>query len=361
MAQQIVELLRYTVDKGASDLHLKAGNVPHVRVHGQLEPSTFPALDAEDTERMAFEIMPRAKAAAFHETSEADFGFEVPDLARFRVNVFRARERVGLSLRLIRNEIPTFDDLNLPSKVKDLADQVRGLVLVTGPAGVGKTTTIASMIGHINRSRRGHIVTMEDPIELLHEDDKCMVDQREIGVDTVSYAEALRHVLRQDPDVIFVGEIRDGDSMTAALQAAETGHLVISTLHTINATETVNRVIDLFPSQHQLEARVSFAGSLVGVLSQRLVPRADGTGRIPACEILVNTGRVYDRILEPESTFQIADVIGDGKFYGMQTFDQHLVALVKEGMVTEEDAKRAASNPHDFLLLLRGELGRGPA
>jgi twitching motility protein PilT len=356
---EISELLRYTVDQGASDLHLKAGNVPHIRVDGELRPAPFEAFTADDTERIAMDIMPRAKAAAFHETSEADFGFEVPNLGRFRVNVFRQREKVGLALRLVRHDVPTFEELALPPKVREFAEQLRGLILVTGPAGVGKTTTIAAMIGHINRTRRAHIVTIEDPIEIVHSDETSIVDQREVGVDTLSYAEGLRHVLRQDPDVIFIGEIRDGASMEAAIQAAETGHLVISTLHTIDATETVNRIIDLFPPQHQLEARVSLAGSLQGIVSQRLVPRADGRGRVPACEILVKTGRVYDRIIDPESTFQIQDVIGDGVYYGMQTFDQHLVKLVKDGIVTEDDAKRAATNPHDFMLELSGGLRRG--
>ncbi|MEX2421200.1 MAG: PilT/PilU family type 4a pilus ATPase, partial [Actinomycetota bacterium] len=346
---RIVELLRYTVDRGASDLHLKAGNHPHVRINGELEPADmFGVLSDHDTEEIAHEILPPRKAGIFKERSEADFSFEVPDIARFRVNVFRQRGKVGLALRLIRSDIPTFEDLNLPPIVQTMAESPRGLVLVTGPAGVGKTTTIAAMIGHINRSRRAHIVTMEDPIEIVHEDVMSIVDQREVGEDTLSYADGLRHVLRQDPDVIFLGEIRDSDSMMAAMQAAETGHVVISTLHTIDATETVNRVIDLFPPQHQREARVSFAGSLRGIISQRLVQRADANGRVPAVEVLVNTGRVYERITDPDATFQLSDVIGDGQYYGMQTFDQSLVTLVKDSFITEEQARKVSTNPHDL-------------
>jgi len=243
--------------------------------------------------------------------------------------------------------------------MRQLGDSQRGLVLITGPTGTGKTTTIASMIGYINRTRRAHIVTIEDPIEVMHEDDLSIIEQREIGLDTESYAAALKHVIRQDPDVIFVGEIRDGDSALSAIQAAETGHLVISTLHTTDATETINRVLDLFPAQQQREVRTSFAGALRGIVSQRLAPRADGKGRVPAIEVLVANGRVYERIIDPEATMEIRDIVREGEYYGMQTFDQSLVRLVQDGLVTEEDAKRVATNPHDFVLALRGVLTRG--
>jgi twitching motility protein PilT len=243
--------------------------------------------------------------------------------------------------------------------VAELASAPRGLVLVTGPTGSGKTTTIASMIGHINRTRRAHIITIEDPIEVVHDDDRSIIQQREIGLDTDTYASALKHVIRQDPDVIFVGEIRDADSALSAIQAAETGHLVISTLHTIDCTETINRILDLFPPLQQREIRTSLAGALRGIVSQRLATRADGMGRVPAIEVLVATGRVYDRIVDPDATIQITDVIADGAFYGMQTFDQCLVRLVHDGMVSEEDARRASTNPHDFNLALHGVLTRG--
>jgi twitching motility protein PilT len=255
--------------------------------------------------------------------------------------------------------VPSFEELLLPPVMRQLADSQRGLVLVTGPTGTGKTTTIASMIGYINRTRRAHIVTVEDPIEVMHEDDLSIIEQREVGLDTESYAAALKHVIRQDPDVIFIGEIRDAESALSAIQAAETGHLVISTLHTIDATETINRVLDLFPATQQREVRTSFAGALRGIVSQRLAPRADGKGRVPAIEVLVATGRVYERIIDPDATIEIRDIIGEGEYYGMQTFDQSLVRLVQDGLVTEEDAKRVATNPHDFVLALRGVLTRG--
>jgi twitching motility protein PilT len=355
---EINELLRYTVERGASDLHCKVGNVPFIRVDGSLEPTRFETLTAADTEGFALSLMSEHKKNEFATTSEADLGYTLPGVGRFRVNVFRQRAVVGLAIRRVRSEVPTFEELRLPEVMTELADSPRGLVLITGPTGTGKTTTIASMIGHINRTRRAHIVTIEDPIEVVHEDALSIIQQREIGIDTDSYANALRHVVRQDPDVIFVGEIRDSDSALSAIQAAETGHLVISTLHTIDCMETLNRILDLFPPQQQKEVRSSFAGALRGIVSQRLVTRADGKGRVPACEVLINTGRVFDRIIDPDVTDEIIDVIADGSFYGMQTFDQGLVGLVKLGLVTEDDARRTATNPHDFDLQLRGVLER---
>ena len=355
----IAELLRHTVEVGASDLHLKAGNVPFVRVDGELSPTGFGAMSAADTEAAALALMPEHKRREFEATNEADFGHTLAGVGRFRINVFRQRSMVGLAIRRVRSEVPTVDELMLPPVMAELADSSRGLVLVTGPTGTGKTTTIASMIGHINRTRRAHIVTIEDPIEVVHDDDRAIIQQREVGLDTGSYAAALRHVVRQDPDVIFVGEIRDPESALSAIQAAETGHLVISTMHTIDSTETINRLLDLFPPQQQREVRTSFAGALRGIVSQRLVTRADGKGRVPAVEVLVSTGRVYDRIIDPEATIEIRDIIGEGGYYGMQTFDQALVGLVESGLVTEEDARFASTSPHDFVLALRGTLTRG--
>jgi twitching motility protein PilT len=355
---EIQELLRYAVERGASDLHLKVGNVPFIRVDGSLQPTQFPALVASDTEAFAQVLMSEHKKREFQEHSEADLGHTVAGVGRFRVNVFRQRGVVGLAIRRVRSEVPTFEELRLPQVMRALADSPRGLVLITGPTGTGKTTTIASMIGHINSTRRAHIVTVEDPIEVVHDDALSIIQQREIGIDTDSYANALRHVIRQDPDVIFIGEIRDPESALSAIQAAETGHLVISTLHTIDCVETINRVLDLFPPQQQKEVRTSFAGSLRGIVSQRLVSRADGKGRLPAVEILVNTGRVFDRIIDPNSTDSIAEVIADGEYYGMQTFDQSLVKLVREGLVSEDEARRASTNPHDFDLMLLGTTER---
>jgi len=355
---EITELLRHAVEVGASDLHLKAGNAPFVRVDGELSPTEFEAMTAADTEAASLALMPEHKLRAFEETSEADFGYTLGGVGRFRVNVFRQRSMVGLAIRRVRSEVPTVAELMLPPVIAELSDSSRGLVLVTGPTGTGKTTTIASMVGHINRTRRAHIVTIEDPIEVVHHDERSIIQQREVGLDTDSYAAALRHVVRQDPDVIFVGEIRDPESALSAIQAAETGHLVISTMHTIDSTETINRLLDLFPAQQQREVRTSFAGALRGIVSQRLVKRSDGKGRVPVVEVLVSTGRVYDRIIDPDATIELHDIIAEGGFYGMQTFDHALVGLVEGGLVTEEDARFISTSPHDFVLALRGTLTR---
>jgi twitching motility protein PilT len=357
----IDELLRLTVERGASDLHLKVANVPFLRVDGDLQPTTYPMLAPEDTEAFALAVMSERKRTEFEVTSEADIGYTLPGVGRFRINVFRQRSLVGLAVRRVRSEIPTFEELRLPPVMRALSDSPRGLVLVTGPTGTGKTTTIAAMIGFINRSRRAHIVTIEDPIEVVHDDELSIIQQREVGVDTDSYQAALKYVVRQDPDVIFVGEIRDAESALSAIQAAETGHLVISTLHTIDCMETINRVLDLFPPQQAKEVRTSFAGALRGIVSQRLVPKADGKGRVPVVEVLVNTGRVFDRIVDPEQTDSVVDVMAEGSYYGMQTFDQALVQLVKEGFVTVEDARRTATSPHDFDLQLAGVMDRRTA
>src|SRR5215210_1581233 len=352
----VIELLRHMVERGASDLHLKAGNVPFIRIDGSLQPAPYPVLVPADTQTFAEALMSERKAREFAESSEADLGYTLAGVGRFRVNVYRQRGLTGLAIRRVRSDIPTFDELRLPPVIRSLAESPRGLILLTGPTGTGKTTTIASMIGHINNTRRSHIVTIEDPIEVVHEDNLSIVEQREVGLDTDSYSAALKRVIRQDPDVIFVGEIQDSESALSAIQAAETGHLVISTLHTIDCTETINRVLDLFPPQQQREVRSSFAGALRGILSQRLVARADGRGRVPAVEVLVNTGRIYERIIDPDATVEIVDVIADGAFYGMQTFDQALVKLVEDGTVAEDEARRASTNPHDFALALRGVL-----
>jgi twitching motility protein PilT len=357
----IDDLLRHTVERGASDLHLKVGNVPFLRIDGDLQPTSHDVLTPPDTVAFGNAVMSEHKRREFEAHNEADIGYTLQGVGRFRINVFRQRGLVGLAVRRVRSEIPTFEELRLPEVMRTLAESPRGLVLITGPTGTGKTTTIASMIGYINRSRRAHIVTIEDPIEVVHDDEMSIIQQREIGLDTDSYEAALRHVVRQDPDVIFVGEIRDAESALSAIQAAETGHLVISTLHTIDCMETINRVLDLFPPQQAKEVRTSFAGALRGIVSQRLVQKADGKGRVPAVEVLVNTGRVFDRLVDPEQTDSIVDVIADGGYYGMQSFDQALVMLVKDGLVTTDEARRTASSPHDFDLQLSGVLDRGSA
>jgi twitching motility protein PilT len=346
------ELLRYAVERRASDVHLKAGNVPFIRVDGELLPAPFASLSAADTRAAADALMPSHKAEEFARTKEADFAYTLEGVGRFRVNVLRESDTVGLAIRWVSPEDLTFEELHLPDAIGTLAETRRGLVLVTGPTGAGKTTTISSLIGFINRTRRAHIVTIEDPIEVVHTDNMSVIRQREIGRDTESYGSALRQALRQDPDVIFLGEIRDHEAALAAIQAAQTGHLVLSTLHTIDATETISRVVEFFPPAQQPQARVSLAGALRGVVSQRLLERADGLGRVPAVEVMLNTGRVYERILDPEQTATISDVIAESGYDGMQTFDQSLLGLVREGLVADADAKAVATNPHDFALAI---------
>jgi twitching motility protein PilT len=358
---QVADLLRYAVERGASDLHLSAGNVPFIRVDGELLPAAFPATDAADTEEAAELLLPPHKVVEFARANEADFAFTLEGVGRFRVNALRQRGTVALAIRRVASEGQTFAELNLPDVIQTLCEARRGLVLVTGPTGAGKTTTIASMIGFINRTRRAHIVTIEDPVEVIHTDDMSVIWQREIGPDTESYATGLRQVLRQDPDVIFVGEIRDADCALSAIQAAQTGHLVLSTMHTIDAAETVARVIDLFPERHREQVRGSLAGALRGIVSQRLLERRDGRGRIPAVEILLNTGRVTERILDPATTAELTSVIAESGFDGMRTFDQALLELAGAGLVAEDDARAVATNPHDFGLALRGELAQARA
>ena len=355
MTLELEELLRYTVEQRGSDLHVKVGSVPHVRVDGHLVPAPFAHVTPADSERMAFQILPKERADEFVRSAEADFAHSVSGLGRFRVNVFRQRGSVGLVFRRVLPGTPSFESLGLPPVVRRLADEPRGLVLVTGPTGSGKTTTVASMIDHINETKSLNIVTVEDPIEVLHPDKRSIVNQREIGCDTADYVSAMKRVLRQDPDVIFIGEMRDPETVWAALAAAETGHLVISTLHTINSTETVNRIVDFFPPFQQKQVRITLASSLRGIVSQRLLERADGTGRIPAVEVLVATGRVFDRIVDAEQTSTLEEVVSEGEYYGMQTFDQALFGLYKNGLVALRDALATCSHPHDFRLLLQQE------
>ena len=350
----INEYLQYVVEKGGSDLHLKAGGPAYVRIDGDLKPITsLPPLSPADTERFAFAMMDDRTTNQFMNNSEADFAYSLQGVGRFRVNAFRQRGSVGIVLRRVLPGTPDFESLGLPPAVRALAEEHRGLVLVTGPTGSGKTTTTAAMIGHINRSRRCHIVTIEDPIEVMHRDESAIIDQREVGVDTSDFPRALKAVARQDPDVIFIGEMRDLETVIAALQAAETGHLVISTLHTTDARETVNRIVDFFPAEQQHQARISLANNLKGVVSQRLLPRATGEGRIAAIEVLVMTTRIFEFILDPNQTDEIPDAIAEGEYYGMQTFDQHLLQLYKDGLVSLRDSLSASTNPHDFRVALR--------
>jgi twitching motility protein PilT len=355
--------LRETVELGGSDLHSKVGSPPMARVNGELRPlDGYETLTSEQTEAALETILkdPRAHSE-FNEVGEADFAHAIRGLSRFRVNAFRQRGSVSIACRAIPFQVKTIDELELPDVIRTLAAEQRGIILVTGTTGSGKSTTLAAMIDHINESRRRHIVTLEDPIEYLHRDKMSIINQREIGNDTVSFGRAMRRVLRQDPDVILIGEMRDEETVRTALSAAETGHLVLSTLHTLDATETINRIIDFFPPHHQQQARVMLSSTLRAAISQRLVARSDVDGRIAAAEVMVSTGRIQDLILNPEDTGKISDVISEGAFYGMQTFDQHLLNHVMNGVVAEDVAREFATSPHDFKLMLdaRGERASG--
>ncbi|MGH2701209.1 MAG: type IV pilus twitching motility protein PilT [Actinomycetota bacterium] len=349
------DFMRYVVDRKGSDLHMKAGGPPYVRINGVLHATDFPAMTAADCERAALEIMNDEQAGIFKTKGQVDFAFSLAGLGRFRFNVFLQRGSVALAARRVLPGSPGFESLGLPPVVRSLAEEMRGLLLVTGPTSSGKTTTTAAMINHINSTRRCHILTIEDPIEILHQDRAAIVNQREIGQDAPDFLQALRAAMRQDPDVIFLGEIRDPETVTAALQAAETGHLVISTLHTRDVTETVNRIIDFFEPSQQHQIRVSLANSLCGVVSQRLVPRANSDGLVPAIEVLVMNGRIRDLVIDSENTHMIKDILMESGFYGMQTFDQALLELYRRKVVSLDDALSASSNPHDFQLALRQE------
>ena len=345
------------VHSGGSDLHLKVPAQPLIRAHGTLTPlPDSERLAPEDTEAVLRSMLSdEEKLAEFARDNEVDFAYAVPALARFRVNAFRQRGSVSLVMRAIPFDIRSSDDLGLPPVIAKLASEERGIVLVTGTTGSGKSTTLAAMIDQINRTEAKHIVTIEDPIEFLHSDKKSILNQREVGADTESFKRALRRVLRQDPDVILIGEMRDEETVHTALSAAETGHLVLSTLHTLDAAETINRIIDFFPPHQQQQARAMIAGTLKGIVSQRLVPTPDGKGRVAAVEVLVSTGRAKDMIMDPEQTGRLREVIMEGEYYGMQTFDQALLHHVQAGRVAMEDALRVASSPHDFKLLVASE------
>ncbi|MHB1928911.1 MAG: type IV pilus twitching motility protein PilT [Acidimicrobiales bacterium] len=349
------QLLTHVTEVGGSDLHVKAGSPPRVRVNGDLRPTPFETVLAADVEASIRTILPPDKLEEFLKTGEADFSLSVADLGRFRGNAFRQRGSGAMVLRRVLPAALAAVDLGLPPIVTRLAEELRGMVLVTGPTGSGKTTTLAAMIDHINQTRAANIITIEDPIEILHPDKRSIVSQREIGNDTRDYVQAMRRILRQDPDVILIGEMRDIETVSAALTAAETGHLVLSTLHTTNATETINRIVDFFPPFQQQQVRMTLAGVLRGVISQRLVPRADGDGRVPAIEAMVVTGTIADRIVDPagQGGDSIEELIADGEYHGMQTFDQSLFGLYKSGLVTLRAALSAATNPHDFRLALQ--------
>jgi twitching motility protein PilT len=353
MAFDIDSALRYVVEREGSDLHIKADSPPVARVHGELWAlKGADDLKAEDTEKAFHSICDEAHLTEFEEGGEVDFAYELPNVSRFRVSAFKQRGTISIALRAIPFQVRTIEDLGLPEVVRKLADEPRGIILLTGTTGSGKSTTLAAMVDRINSTRAKHIVTLEDPIEYLHGDKLSIINQREIGADTKSFARATRRVLRQDPDVILIGEMRDEETVRTALSAAETGHLVLSTLHTLDATETINRIIDFFPPHLQQQARVMLASTLKGAVSQRLVPRSDREGRIAVSEVMVVTGRIQDLILNPEETGRITEVISEGDYYGMQTFDQALLGYTTQGLISEEVAMQTATSPHDFKLML---------
>jgi twitching motility protein PilT len=350
--------LRRVIEVEGSDLHLKVPSPPLIRLHGQLEriPGADP-LTPEDTETVLLNLLgkDKQKLEEFAEVSEVDFSFGVTGLSRFRVNAFRQRGVISLVCRAIPHEIKSLEQLGLPDVLSQIAEEERGIILLTGTTGSGKSSTLAAIIDQINRVHAKHIVTIEDPIEFLHRDNRSIINQREVGVDTVSFKRALRRVLRQDPDVILVGEMRDEETVATALSAAETGHLVLSTLHTVDAPETINRIIDFFPPHQGQQVRAMLAGTLKAVISQRLVRTSDGSGRVACCEILRMTGRVKDMIMNPEETGRLPDAIAEGAYYGMQTFDQALLGHVRSGRVSMEEALRNATSPHDFKLMVAAD------
>ena len=353
MTSSIEPFLRALVESGGSDLHCKVGSPPRVRIDGRLRRLQSADLTPADTASMVQEVLRADLVEEFRRTSEADFAYSLAGVGRFRVNAFRSRGSSGLVFRHVSVGATPLHELGLPPVLASLAMEPRGLVLVTGPTGSGKTTTLSGMVDHINSSKEVHIVTVEDPIEVLHYDKLAMVNQREVRVDTEDFVSAMRAAMRQDPDVILVGEMRDHETVKAGLAAAETGHFVMSTLHTTDAVETIHRVIDFFPPHEQKQVRLALAASLRGIVCQRLVPRADGAGRCVVMEIAVGTGRLSDAIAEPEKTSSIPQLIAEGGYYGMQTFDQHLVQLVQSGTVTLADAMAASTSPHDLTVQLR--------
>jgi twitching motility protein PilT len=359
----INDLLKIATDRGASDLHLKVGSYPVIRVHGNLLPLTeLKRLMQEDTIAMAFSIMSGRQKQKFKDNYEIDIAYSVPGLGRFRCNIFQQRGTVGLVLRVIPIKIRTFTDLELPPVLKTICEERRGMILCTGTTGSGKSTTLAAMIDYVNSTRTEHVMTIEDPIEFLHRDKKSLINQREVEVDTKSFAQALRSALRQDPDVILVGEMRDYETIETALTAAETGHLVMSTLHTLDATETVNRIISVFPPHQQKQIRIQLASVLKAVISMRLLPKVDGQGRVPAAEIMRVTPYIRDCIENKEKTKLIREAISQGTSqYGMQTFDQSIYLLYQQEKISLDEALRRASNPDEFKLKIQGIQSTGDA
>ncbi len=356
MAIDLSAILNFAVKEKASDVHIKAGLPPILRINGSLTPiKNHPRLAPDEVAQTSMSLMNDTQKNTFKDNHQVDIAHSVPGLGRFRVNIFQQRGAVGIVLRVIPMQIQSFEELHLPEVLKKLAMEMRGLVLVTGITGSGKSTTLATMLDYINNNRSSNIVSVEDPIEFLHRDKRSIINQREIGVDTGCFSDALKGALRQDPDVIMVGEMRDMETIEIALTAAETGHLVLSTLHTIDAMETINRIVSVFPPYQQKQIRIQLAGVIKGVISQRLLTTKDGQGRVPAVEVLVSTGLVRECIEDKEKTKNIKESIAKGQTtYGMQTFDQSLHSLMESGLISYEDALKQSSNPDDFALRVQG-------
>lgn len=352
------ELLREMLEREASDLHFRVGMPPFFRIDGRLSAKDIPSISPEDMEEMINQALNQEQREIFNKRRELDLALSVSKLGRFRVNLYHQRGTPGMAIRSVKLVIPSYEGLNLPQIVKKLADEVRGLILVTGTTGSGKSTTLASMVEHINEARRSNILTIEDPVEYVHVNKKSIIYQRELGSDTENFATALRHAFRQDPDVILLGEIRDLETMAIALTAADTGHLVLSTLHTLNAIETINRIISFFPPHQHQQIRLLLSGVLKAVISQRLLNMASGKGRVPAVEVLVSTASVRDYLVDPLKTTLITELMEEGAVqYGMQTFDQSIMRLYQQGLITYEDALLHCTNPDDFELKVKGITG----
>ncbi len=361
MAATMHELLTILIDRGGSDLHITTGTYPQIRLHGRLVPLTeFEVLTPQDTQRLAYSVLNEGQKQKFEEENELDLSFGIQGLARFRCNIFRQRGAAAAAIRVIPFKIRSFDDLGLPPVVAQLAERPKGLVLVTGPTGSGKSTTLAAMLDKINNERSEHIVTIEDPIEFVHQHKKCMVNQREVTSDTHSFTQALKYVLRQDPDVVLIGEMRDLETIAAALTIAETGHLTLATLHTNSCAQTMNRIIDVFPPHQQPQVRSQLSLVLEGVLSQTLIPRADGGGRVMALEIMINTPAIRNLIRE-EKIHQIYSALQAGTKFGMQTLNQSLASLVQRGLITRDDAMNRSTLTDELNQLLSGMASRAMA
>jgi twitching motility protein PilT len=354
LRQMLVEML----SKGASDLHLRVGIKPTMRVDGVLTPINTPAMTKEGMSDVLNQILNPEQQKRFITRNEMDLALSVAKLGRFRINLFRQRGTIGIALRAVNTTVPTFDELSLPPVIQTIAENRRGLVIVTGTTGSGKSTTLASMIEHINSTRKDNVLTVEDPIEYIYRDKECIISQREVGGDTPSFGSALKHAFRQDPDTILIGEIRDADTMSTALAAADTGHFVLTTLHTMNAIETISRIISFFPPHQHGQIRLLLAGTLKSIVCQRLLVRHDRPGRVPAVEVMIGTASMKECLINPEKTMDIMELIESGSIqYGMQSFDQSIMKLYRQGIISHEEAMTQASNPEDFDLRLKGITG----